>query len=99
MDDSAGLVPGGVSHGDLLAAEQCEPAEVDVDTVGHEHVDVPERRDGADRHLAGGLRRLPEVEIDVAEHGDRRHAVAGGPRAAPGDVTEDAHHRGWPVDV
>ena len=76
------LVRGGLSHRDLLAAEQREPADVDLDAVGHEHVDVPERRDGVDRNLAGGHGRLPEIEVDVAEHGDRRHAVAGRPGAA-----------------
>ena len=69
---------GGLSHGDLLAAEQREPADVDLGALGHQHIDVPERRDRVDDHLAGRHRRLPEIEIDVAEQRDRRLVRRGG---------------------
>jgi hypothetical protein len=44
-------------------------------------------------HFAGGHRGLPQVEVDVPEHGKGCDRALGSPPACAGDVGEHAHHR------
>src|SRR4051794_41962952 len=76
---------------DLLAAEQGEPADVELDAFGDDHVDVPERCDGGDGDLAGRQGGRAEVDVDIAEPRPRAEPTLGGPETRSGDVAEDAH--------
>ena len=57
-------------------AEEREAAEVHLDPLGHVHVERGECTKREDRDHVALERRLPQVEVDVAEHGEARHTAA-----------------------
>jgi hypothetical protein len=79
---------------EVVAADEREPSELDLDPGGDDRGHDSDERDRRDLHLFVVDQRLPKVEIGCAEEAEGEHAAGHAPRATPLYRADDRHEPG-----